>query len=244
MSNECTSSKKEKIRKKIESLLKKSEHNGASENEATTAMEVAKKLMNEYGITLEEVNKSKKEDFNEAFINEGRSNLHEVDLYGISLGIAKFTDTEIYTFKKDGRKAVVFFGYDNDTALAEYLREICRRAMETEWKNYSKNNNLKGHKRSHRKNFMIGMSNRIIERLREIKNQHINETSGTELIVAKSQTVKDALREKRIIKKKKSNNTTYYNKDSTFFAGKNAGNNVNLNNPVEHNNNNNTKITS
>lgn len=222
----------EKIRKKIASLLEKTAQNGASEDEANSAMQIAKKLMNEYGITLEDVKNSKKDDFNEVIVNEGRRNLHEVDLYGVTTEIANFTDTEVYSQKINGKTVIVFFGYENDAALAEYLRDVCRMAMETEWKKFTKNNQLGGHKRSHRKKFMIGMSIRISERLKEIKNQHINETTGTELVVVKSQSVKDALKEKNIIIKSKSKKT-YYEKDESFSAGNNAGNNVNLNNPIE-----------
>lgn len=188
--------------------------------------------MSDYGITIEDVKNSKKEDFNETIVNEGRRNLHEVDLYGVSKEIANFTDTEVYSMKKEGKRVIVFFGYENDISLAEYLRDVCQRAMETEWKKYSKNNQLSGHKRTHRKNFLIGMSNRICERLQEIKNQHINETTGTELVVAKSQFVKEALKEKNIIIKNKSKKT-YYNSDESFSAGNDAGKNVNLNNPIE-----------
>lgn len=223
----------EKIRKKIASLLEKTAQNGATEDEATAAMKVATKLMEEYGITLEEIKKSKKEDFAFAVFNEGRRNLHEVDLYGVSKEIANFTDTEVYSAKNCGKVEVVFFGYEKDTILGEYLRDVCRMAMEAEWKKYSKNNVLKGHKRSHRKNFLIGMSDRITERLREIKNQHVQETTGTELVVAKSQAVNNALRENNIVVKAKSRKT-YYDKDETFSAGKNAGNNVNLGNPIKN----------
>jgi hypothetical protein len=224
----------ESIRKKVAALLKQNTEAGATENEANNAFKIAQKLMQEHGITLEEIKKQKSvnTDFSEKKINEGRNNLHEVDLYGISKAIAKFTDTTIYKQKRVNEDAtVVFFGYNADVELAEYIREVCKRAMETEWKMFSSTANLVGHKRRHRKNFMIGMSHRVAKRLEEMKSDHV-QTTGTELVVLKNQMVVQALNDHNVRIRKKSSRTVYYDQNNAYVAGQQAGNNVQFNKKV------------
>lgn len=217
----------ESIRKKISALLKKNEESGAGESEANAAMAMAQKLMDEYGVTLEEIQKAEKTDgFSEKKIQEGRKNLHEVDLYGISSAIAHFTDTTVFKSKARGQDAtLVFFGYNADVELAEYIREVCKRAMETEWGMFVNGNELTGHKRRHRKNFMIGMSERISKRLRELKESHTESTAGTDLIVLKNQLVIQALNE-RNVNIRKNNRKVTYNEGAAFDAGQDAGDRV------------------
>lgn len=218
------------ISKKISALLEKNSENGATEDEANAAMKIATKLMTEHGITMEDIQKNTAaaNDFQEKIINENRKKLHEVDLYGILNAIAKFTDTHVHIERKvKVNSSVYFFGYRSDIELAEYLREVCKRALETEWNKYVMNNVLDGHKRTHRKNFMIGMSQRISERLRDMKQEHTDETKGTQLVVVKNQLVTKAFAEKNI-KLKKPQSTTF-TMDDSYGAGKLAGNNVSLN---------------
>jgi pyruvate/2-oxoglutarate dehydrogenase complex dihydrolipoamide acyltransferase (E2) component len=225
----------ESIRKKVAALLKQNEEAGATENEANNAFQMAQRLMQEHGITLEEIKNtpSKNTDFSEKKIKEGRNNLHEVDLYGIANAIAKFTDTTVYKTKKVNEDAtIVFFGYNPDVELAEYIREVCKRAMETEWKMFSSTADLVGHKRRHRKNFMIGMSQRIVKRLADMKSDHI-QSNGTELVVLKNQMVVQALNEHNVRIRKASARKVYYDKNSSYNAGQAAGNNVQFNKKVK-----------
>lgn len=218
------------ISKKIAALLEKNAENGATEDEANAAMKIATKLMTEHGITMEDIQKNTAaaNDFHEKIIDEQRKKLHEVDLYGILTSIAKFTDTHVHIERKIKTSAAVyFFGYRSDIELAEYLREVCKRALETEWNKYVMNNVLHGHKRTHRKNFMIGMSERISERLDDMKQEHTTETQGTQLVVVKNQLVTKAFAQKNI-KLKKPQSTTFMMDDS-YSAGIEAGNNVRLN---------------
>lgn len=218
----------ESIRKKISALLKKNEEAGANETEANAAMTMAQKLMDEYGVTMEDIQKTQnnQDGFSEKKIQEGRKNLHEVDLYGISSAIAHFTDTTVFKRKVRGEDAtLVFFGYNADVELAEYIREVCKRAMETEWGLFVSGNELTGHKRRHRKNFMIGMSDRISKRLRALKESHTESTTGTDLIVLKNQLVIQALNE-RNVNIRKNNRKVTYDEGEAFDAGQDAGDRV------------------
>ena len=225
----------ESIRKKISELLKKNEESGTTEFEATAAMTMAQKLMDEHGVTMDQIKNQERnqDDFSEKKIKEGRKNLHEVDLYGISAAIAHFTDTTVFKRKVRGEDAtIVFFGYNADVELSEYIREICKRAMETEWKKFVVNTQLTGHKRGHRKNFMIGMSDRISTRLRDMKQDHTQSTTGTDLIVLKNQLVVQALTEHNV-NIRKNNRKVTYNEGAAFDAGQDAGDRVKFNKSVK-----------
>lgn len=233
--NNAMTTKIESIRKKISALLRKNEESGAGETEANAAMTMAQKLMQEHGVTMEDIKtqERKSDDFSEKKINEGRKNLHEVDLYGITSAIATFTDTTAFKRKIRGQDAsLVFFGYNADVELAEYIREVCKRAMETEWKQFVANNDLTGHKRAHRKNFMIGMSDRIAKRLRTLKESHTESTTGTELVVLKNQLVVQALNE-RNVNIRKNNRKVTYNDDDSFRSGQDAGDRVKFHKSVK-----------
>lgn len=216
------------IRKKITALLKKNEENGSTEDEAIAAMAFAKKLMEEHGITLDDIknNNEAATDFDEKTVTDSRKNLHEVDLYGILVNIAKFTDTHTHIVRGKNGANVYFFGYRSDIELAEYLREVCKRALETEWTKYVQNNYIQGHKRTARKSFMIGMSVRVSQRLKDMKEEYINETTGTELVVLKNQLVTKAFADKNM--KLKSANRTTFRKDNNYNSGYKAGDNVQL----------------
>ena len=220
----------ETISKKISALLKKNAENGATEDEANAAMKIATKLMTEHGITMDDIkqNTAAANDFVEKTINENRKKLHEVDLYGVLTSIAKFTDTHVHIERKVKKSAsVYFFGYRSDIELAEYLREVCKRALETEWNKYVMNNDLQGHKRTHRKNFMIGMSVRISQRLNDMKQEHTTTTNNNQLVVVKNQLVTQAFAKKNI--RLKSASSTTFDMNDSYKAGKQAGDNVSLN---------------
>lgn len=220
----------EKLTAKIAALLQKNVENGSTEHEANAAMAIAMQLMDTHSITMDDIDQQSaaSNEFVEKTIDENRKKLHEVDLYGILTGISNLTDTHVHIERIIGKSvSVYFFGYNSDIELAVYLREVCKRALEYEWNSYVMNNDLKGHKRTHRKNFMIGMSQRIATRLRSMKESHIEATNSNQLIVVKNQLVTQAFAEKNL--KLKAHTKTTYRQDDSYYAGKKAGDNVSLN---------------
>lgn len=223
------------IKAKIAALLAKNADNGASENEAMAAMRIAQKLMEEHGVTMEDIlqNNSAANDFIREVMRTGRKNLHEVDLYCV-VTIAEFCDVKVWQNKvyELGEKVgvnVQFFGYTADVELAKYLREMIFRAMEWEWAKYSNSVSNVGHKRSVRKSFLVGMAGRLCERLRELKNQ--SRGTGTELIVLKNQMVTQAWAEQVNIhlKKNYAPKTVTVSNGAAYAAGQGAGDRVSLN---------------
>jgi hypothetical protein len=223
------------IKAKIAALLAKNADNGATENEAVAAMRIAQKLMEEHGVTMEDIlqNNSAANDFIREVMKTGRKNLHEVDLY-CAVSIAEFCDVKVWQNKeyKMGEKVgvnVQFFGFVADVELAKYLREMIFRAMEWEWAKYSNSVSNVGHKRGVRKSFLVGMAGRLSQRLCELKNE--SRGTGTELIVLKDQLVTQAWAEQVNINLKKNYapKTVTVSNGAAYAAGQGAGDRVTLN---------------
>lgn len=123
----------------------------------------------------------------------------------------------------------MFFGYRVDVELAEYIREVCNRASETEWKKFSRNLPT-GSRHSHRKSFLAGMAIRLSERLKELKNENIKSTNGTDLVIVKTDMVHKAFSDKRM--KMKSGGVVRYSANTAYSAGKAAAENVRFNKAV------------
>lgn len=224
----------EAIKAKIAALLSKNAANGASEAEAMAAFKIAQKLMLEHGVTEADImeNNSAAKDFLREVLRDGRKNLHECDIY-CAMSIAEFCDVKVWQSKEyrgNIKTGVVlnYFGYSADVETAKYIREIVFRAMEWEWAKYSNSLTNVGHKRSIRKSFLVGMANRINQRLRDLKSE-TRASGGTSLIILKNQMVTEEYVRQVNIHLKKGAATKITIKDSgAYVAGQNAGNRVSL----------------
>ena len=224
----------EAIKSKIAALLNKNVSNGASESEAMAALKIAQKLMSEHGVTEADIlaNNDVAKDFLRAVVNDGRKNLHEVDLYCVAT-IAEFCDVKVWRSKeysgniKTGVK-LNFFGYSADVETVKYIREVLFRAMEWEWSVYSNSLSDVGHKRTIRKSFLVGMANRINTRLRELKAE-TRASGGTSLIILKNQMVTEEYQRQVNIHLVKSAGAKIIIQDGAAYrAGQGAGNRVSL----------------
>lgn len=222
------------IKAKIAALLGKNVGNGASESEAMAAMRIAQKLMEEHGVTEADIlaNNDASKDFLREMLNTNRKNLHEVDLYCIAT-IAEFCGIKVWQTKKYSGTIktgvqINFFGYSVDVETAKYIREVVYRAMEWEWSVYSNSLTDVGHKRSIRKDFMIGMANRICSRLRDLKAE-TRASGGTSLIILKNQLVNEEyLKQVNLHLKKAAPKAVSIGNRGAYSAGQNAGNRVSL----------------
>lgn len=179
----------EKVREKISALLKKNTENGASEAEANAAMMYAQKLMEQYGVTLKDLKENTtSNDFVHRRANAGDKNVDAIDKL-LCNAIAFYTDTKVWIHSEvKHENMIVFLGYSIDVELALYIREVCKRAIETEWGIFS-SALPKGSRAKDRKPFIIGMAIRLSKRLKELKQENIIKTSGTELVVLKTDLV-------------------------------------------------------
>ena len=220
-----------KIREKIAALLKRNTGNGASEAEAMAAMSHASRLMKEHGISIEDIreNTTASTDFVKARFNHDSKQLNIFDSL-LATAIARYTDTKVWNDKTEkGVSKLMFFGYRVDVELAEYIREMCIRAGDTEWKKFSQAL-PKGSRHRVRKSFFAGMAIRLAQRLQEIKKDMLQENGGRELVVLKSEMVLKAFSNENM--KLKSSGHVRYHENKAYDAGKAAGNRVRFNRAV------------
>lgn len=240
----------DKVRVKIEALLKKTEANGASEHEAQFAMLKAQQLMEEHGISLEDLSHGvKQSDFIRRKFSDGKK-LSILDRY-VAASIARYTDTKVwndleFAGYKNGRTVngkrrinttsnLTFYGFAVDVELAHYIYKVCDAAMETEWKTFSVGLPT-GQRKAARSSFMLGMAVRLRTRLTDLKQQNVQKTSDrNQLVVLKNQLVERAAKEELNLghmKKGYSSSPSVVN-GNAYYAGQEAADRVRFNREVE-----------
>ena len=182
--------KKEKLIQKIKALKSKTLENGCTEQEAYAAAVLVEKLMNEYDISLTEV-EVRGEEWDTLEIETGKS--VKGDLHNVIVAIGKFTDTKVWIsrkfagFDKGGRKKTMvtycFFGTQKDTEIAHFLYDMLQTAFTQEVKVYQKSAEYKNnpnHGRTKTVSFKLGMGRRLSDRLQAMKmaQQASNEEQG------------------------------------------------------------------
>lgn len=108
-----------KIAARIKALMAKTAENGATEEEALSAMQKARELMDKYGLTLEAIEndaasiakQSIKRDHYKTFIIKDR----------LSALVARYCDCKVWLNPKEG--IIVFFGTEQDRQFAVWLLE-------------------------------------------------------------------------------------------------------------------------
>jgi len=231
-----TTEKKESLVKKIKALLEKTVANGCTEEEANSAATLAQKLMDDYGVTLGEIEAATdKKDFVEQGVFEtnldGRANASMDHVHFCGHAVARFCGCEYFV---RGSTKMVYFGFKADTEIAKYLTEVFRVAMRTEWKKWyaveSNKASLNGFRKRGLRDFCVGMARRLSERLDDMVAEREAamkpKSNSRALVVVKSQIVADAYAE--LSKHFKTSRSRGFTVGAPYSAGYVAGNNVNI----------------
>lgn len=124
--------KKEAIKRKVKALLEKTTENGASENEAISALQKAKELMMEYFISEHELN--------DPYANEKCISVSTplfktgYDVTNIYPALCLLFDCEHFW----DRKNLTFFGYEEDVQLCIYFYDFILKSCFAEKDKYVK----------------------------------------------------------------------------------------------------------
>lgn len=219
---------------KIAALRKKIPENGATEDEALSALALAEKLMEKYGITEKDLHKVEfSRDMREGSFEQRQKAVHPSQKY-CSVTIGKFCGVKIWTSHITQTKKIIrMFGLNGDVEMAEFLMRLIHDSMDRAWKEYLQNNPKTGKSRhSEYWGFMIAFSERVNEKIRALMEE-FEKTTGADLIVSKIALVEDGLAvmlPSLILTKKKSSSVGI---DRNAYAqGHIAGDKVNLNRPI------------
>lgn len=248
-SNEL-SSKRERAKRLIRDLLSKTVTNGATEAEATAAMEKASELMLQYDVTFEDAQQIQEEIYGalKKFYARGsmrRRSWHEaIDL---ALPIARFTGTKVWREPVAGN--IIYFGRKQDTEVAHYFLDLLTNCCETEWQKFRRISTITKSVGVHhgdtsirgRKSFLRGMISRLEERLNFLANSRRatlqSHATSNALVVLKDQIVKEKFgsycAEKGLrLKTSAVQRRSYSTGSGNYKAGVEAGDRVNLSSGV------------
>jgi hypothetical protein len=181
---------REALRKRIRDLMAKTVSNGCTEAEATMAARKADELMLKYEITLDEIS-IKEQEIVSLRVPGAR---HPVMLAASS--IASFTDCRIWLNGSD----LVYFGFEVDTEICEYLTHLFSRAIDRETAQFTMMNfayemATAQVKNDMKESFQVGMSSRLGTRLGELKSKRdftVKATTGRDLVLVKAPMVTEA----------------------------------------------------
>lgn len=226
---------RKKLINRIQALQQKTVENGCTEEEALSAASMAARLLDEYGFSQDDIRNDADPITEFTYIGKNKQ-LHGV-VFVIN-GVMDFCDCKALTFKvfdKSSLKVqsvVKIIGRESDATLATYLLYLFHSAFNREWKSFVHKIGSVSYA-SARKSFDIGMSNRICERLREMKrnrNAYVDQASGKSgysLVVVKNAAVTEEFAKR--YPHTKTTRTSYVVTSYAYMAGRDAGNKVSIN---------------
>lgn len=226
------------IREKIAAMLAKTEANGATEDEAIAAAKLARKLMRQYGITVEDI-AERKETVTDFVIAKSSTGVykHVMDRF-LAHAIGEFTETRAVVVKQKGMKAkadgieVCFFGYRVDVELADFIYKTCHAAIDSGWDKY-KVSLPTGKRAASRVPYMTGVSDRLTDRLYDLLAEDQEATTGTDLIVMKNMLVNAAFNQGFAGYKSKTSLMEYDFTKPAYRQGYKDGDSVSFNRSVQ-----------
>lgn len=226
-------SKRDSILKKIQALRAKIPDNGATEDEAKAAAEMADRLMREHEITEAELSNVKPTDFSFGYHDNRTKTIHPVNKFTI-MSIANFCEVRCW-WDPTNLKGV-FFGLEEDVAMAEYLTDFIRGAADRAYKEYLKSperpKGVSGHQLFW--SFMQGFCGRIntkLKELREARQEEIKTSTGTDILVLKKELATAEMQQRGITLRKTRARGIKTN-GSAYDHGRAAGDRVSLDRPL------------
>lgn len=224
-----------KIKARILALSAKTVKNGCTEEEAMAAISMVGKLLQQYNLSMDEV-ELRAEECDTLIINT-ESKVRGGVYFAIS-AIGSFTGCKVWTRRTSTELSYCFFGQKSDLLMAKYLYDLIVAAIKTESIKFKKTSAyiMARSKKAATSSFTVGMGSRLSIRLSNTKKENENEVitargGNTALVVLKSKIVDEAYRDLGLKLSKNNGKTKIYN-GSAYRSGQEAGDRVNLNRPV------------
>ena len=221
--------------RKVRALRQKTEENGCTEAEAITAASLSARILEEYDISLADVNKAENAAECRQESTEKRRKLHPASRYcGVSIG--ELCQVKVW---KDG-STLKFFGYPSDVEVAKYLLAVCTAAMDGDWSIYMDKRMAAGLKISMKihASFMAGMGCQLSSRIKDLnweRRKKAERIGGNALVVAdKMVTIEEEFnRQLPSINIGPSRAKTFYGNVGAMNAGGDAADKVGLHRGVD-----------
>jgi len=218
----------------IKALRRKAEDQASTEAEVMEAIAQAEKMMAKHQITEAQLEKiTATEGMRQGDHDNRLKTKHPINKYCL-VTISKFC--EVKTWWDVNTMKGMFYGFDADVEMAEYLIDMIRGCMERSWKFYLKDNPIPTKSRhTEYWSFHLGFAKRVNNKMIDIINSRnpIIISSGTDLVVKKMEIIKTGFEISVGIKLYKIKKSKIRVQSGALIQGAIAGDSVNLNRPVE-----------
>lgn len=230
----ATTAQQKKIAARIKALMAKTAENGATEEEALSAMQKARELMDKYGLTKEQIEldaatidqqKVKRDNFKTFVIKDQ-----------IALLVGRYCDCKVWLNRKEA--TITFFGTEQDRQFAAWLIESLDLFVRNQTIRFMESAGFRNGAGpwDKQKGFMVGCIQRINHRLHllceERQKQARPNGRGTSLVVVKMSLVNSAFAQIGLKLGKGGKSGGMKGDGSAFAAGVAAGDRATFNRPV------------
>lgn len=177
---------KKSVEEKIRNLMAKATDPASSEAEAQTAMTMARKLMDKYDITEDDIKARGEDAFVYAF-GAGKTTkfglvLHPVDKY-LGRFIAEFCGCKCWINRKEER--MVYFGVDSDVEFAMHLRAAWIKHFDFNWAIYSEDHRRIRDRATVRQSYSVGFAEEMEKRLKKWQGANEGGAATSNALVVK-----------------------------------------------------------
>lgn len=197
------------IKERIKSLLAKASDTGASEEEAASAMAMARKLMEKFSLSEEDLKTVTADAFKRYTINGKKVvkpkqgplwGFHIVDKY-TAKALSEFCGIKAYYEDLPEGRVIHYFGLESDVEFALWLRQALIQQFESDWETFKRFKlgsrrllDIKDARKSFGHGFARAVNDRVSKWLsEENKDRAKNATQGTALVVSKKKAVESEL---------------------------------------------------
>jgi hypothetical protein len=226
-----TSDSRKKMLERVRAILSKTMENGCTEGEAMAALAKARELMATYEIDENELNVAQEQE--KATVHKGAfSDPYEIK-NGLCTAVAKFTRCRGWDGSRK-KYGISFCGLESDVIFATWLLETLQRFIMRALREFQKQRIVKGIPNSNHTSasFVVGCTNRIAEKLRELTPEEPKVVTGNSLTVSRKALIEAELARNGIILSKRHASRRQIDQKSAL-AGFTAGNHARFDRPVE-----------
>lgn len=227
--------KKERLIRKIQALLNKTQENGASEAEMMLSLKKATELMMQYNISQEEITVTEHQDSltSEALFRKGSREYMDQLVWAVErlCGVAIILTSQTKQGKKT--RQYLLYGEEQDVLVCKYLLNHIRTFIESSGKEFKKGSHYQSLNRRSRLraglDFTYALTYRINQRIMEIIEAQTRNLSAAALMKSKlNQAIMYASSDLGPLGKAKSSQRTYADQQA-IDEGLQQGNAINLN---------------
>ena len=226
------------VKSKIAKLLALGNSNSVSE--ASVAMSKAQQLMEEWALSIDDIDIGNDDIVHEVITTE---KYIKPETSGCITTLAEFTNCKVWV--NSGKKwanlkyRINLLGYEQDVALFKHFWNMINYVHEVEYNAYTKTSeyeydNKFYHGRALRKSFTVGFVDKVYYTLNDLvkKNENIVTRSGTALVPLKGGKIEEHFEENFDFKLTTRRSYNKHQTSAGYWSGSKAGANVSFNSAV------------